>query len=159
MVGFREARGFSMSKQTHLGAWLKNEREKKGLTQMELAHMAGTTPATISRIEDGKQGAKPQRVADIARALGIDPQAALDVLSADASVKAGIVEVERVADEDELQRALMAYTGTNPILSAARATAESVAGAIRRAGPALTGDEPEEVIIRGSRKGITVVDQ
>jgi len=30
---------------------------------------------------------------------------------------------------------------------------------MRRAGPALTGDEPEDVIVKGSRKKIQVVDK
>lgn len=36
-------------KKTLIGAWLKVKREEKDLTQMELAYLAGTTPATIQK--------------------------------------------------------------------------------------------------------------
>lgn len=151
---------------THLGRWLKSHREEKKLTQMELAYAAGTTPATISRIEKGNQGATEKRVVEIAKAMGADPREALEALQADT---VGLEpEIERIPNEDELQRALMGYHGTDPALNIAAAsyreaykhqlTAEDIAGAIRRAGPPLTGEEPEEYLVRGSKKKIQVVD-
>lgn len=143
---------------THLGRWLKSHREEKKLTQMELAYAAGTTPATISRIEKGNQGATEKRVVQIATALGADPREALEALMADTPGLEPLPEMTSEPDGEYLQDSIMAYTGTNPILNAAAATARSMKELFDNAGPALTGDEPKEELVRGRRKGITKVD-
>lgn len=96
---------------------------------------------------------------ELATALGADPREALEALMADTPGLEPVVEIEREVNEEELQESIMAYTGSDPVLSAAKNTAEAVAGAMKRAGAALTGEEPEEYIVRGRRKGITRIDE
>ncbi len=69
-------------------------------------------------------------------------------------------EMTSEPDEEYLQESIMAYSGPNPILNAAAATARSMKQLFDNAGPALTGDEPKEELVRGRgpRKGITKVD-
>ena len=40
-----------------LGALIREERIRRNLTQQELAHLTGTGQKTISRIENGNEGA------------------------------------------------------------------------------------------------------
>lgn len=82
-----------------------------------------------------------------------------------------VPELESVPDEEYLQDSLMGYTGSNPILRAARRAALGEkalldeAGAVEMAKSAadaesagrVTGDEAHEVIVAGPRKGITKV--
>ena len=48
---------------------LKKRRERLGLTQAKLAHIAGVSYVTISNIENGKQEAQPSTRAAIESAL------------------------------------------------------------------------------------------
>jgi transcriptional regulator with XRE-family HTH domain len=52
------------------GLRVKQAREALGISQEELAKLAGTTDATISRYEAGKQMARPESMKDLADALG-----------------------------------------------------------------------------------------
>ena len=45
-----------------LGALLREERIRRNLTQQELADLTGTGPKTISRIENGNEGARLETV-------------------------------------------------------------------------------------------------
>jgi transcriptional regulator with XRE-family HTH domain len=51
---------------------LKDARERKGLTQLELAEMAGVSRPTVTRIESGME-ANPPTARKIAAALGLEP--------------------------------------------------------------------------------------
>ena len=50
---------------------IKELREKKGLTQQQLANLAGVTQPYLHDLEKGHRGAKPETWARIARALGV----------------------------------------------------------------------------------------
>ncbi len=51
---------------------LKNLREEQVLSQRELARMAGLTPATVWRLENGYKEARPQTIRKIAGVLGVE---------------------------------------------------------------------------------------
>ena len=50
---------------------IKELRERAGLKQSELARRIGSTPSTISRLEDGKRRLSDEYIGRIARALGV----------------------------------------------------------------------------------------
>lgn len=52
---------------------LREARQRRLLTQVELANLVGVTTATISRIETGATKARITTVRKIAKALEIDP--------------------------------------------------------------------------------------
>lgn len=54
-----------------LGAIIRNERKKRGLTQSDLSDKTGLTQATISIIEAGKPSAKLQTVILLLSALDL----------------------------------------------------------------------------------------
>ena len=57
------------------GRWLKDLREKKGLSQRELAERVGADYYTvISQIEGGRGRIPPDRYSAWAEALGVDPK-------------------------------------------------------------------------------------
>lgn len=164
--------------------WLDEALEHKGWDLKYLAEAAGVDYSNLWRTARGNPQSYPGRtrlsveavtsigllLGDVAGALKSSnypvPQGTVIV---DTPGLGDLPEFEREPDEEELQRRLMAYTGDNPVLRAGKRAAlgeqrmleeaQSVAGAIRRAGPALTGDEPEEVIVRGRRKGILKVEK
>jgi transcriptional regulator with XRE-family HTH domain len=53
-----------------LRAW----RERKALSQRELAELAGVAPLSVTRIETGHQKARPSTVRKLAKALGLKPE-------------------------------------------------------------------------------------
>lgn len=64
-----------------LGDFVKEEREKRGLTQRELGKLAGLTGSFISRIESGKyRGSSPETLIGLATALKIKPDILYKVL-------------------------------------------------------------------------------
>ena len=60
----------SNSRSTPLPA-LRNARQRRALTQRELATLAGTSSATISDLETGRRGAYPTTIRRITNSLGI----------------------------------------------------------------------------------------
>jgi transcriptional regulator with XRE-family HTH domain len=52
---------------------LKELRRERVLSLRELEEMSGVSYNTISRIEDGRQGAHPRTVRKMAEALGVEP--------------------------------------------------------------------------------------
>jgi DNA-binding Xre family transcriptional regulator len=56
-----------------IGNWILNERLSRGITQNELAKIAGTTQARISQVESGFDGVKMQTINKICLALKTDP--------------------------------------------------------------------------------------
>ena len=52
-------------------AQLRTQRVRQGLTQRELAERAGLTQATLSKLESGRQLARPTTLRKLARALKI----------------------------------------------------------------------------------------
>ena len=55
----------------NLGPIIKQLRKRKGWTQDELAHQAGTAAANISRIEAGKYHPRTELLGSIAYVLGV----------------------------------------------------------------------------------------
>lgn len=52
---------------------LKAARKAKGLTVQDVAERCGITPGSVSRIERGLMGTKPETAKKLAAELGIDP--------------------------------------------------------------------------------------
>ncbi|VVT00432.1 helix-turn-helix domain-containing protein [Erythrobacter sp. EC-HK427] len=57
-----------------LGAIIQSQRRAKGLTQAELADLAGTQQKTISAIENGNEGTKLGTLLGVIAILGLDLQ-------------------------------------------------------------------------------------
>jgi len=57
---------------------LRAYRERKALTQRELAEAAGLTRPNIARLEAGRQAAIPGTVRKLALALGVEPADLMD---------------------------------------------------------------------------------
>jgi transcriptional regulator with XRE-family HTH domain len=55
-----------------VGANIREQRRRKGLTQEELAHLAGMHPVEIGRAERGVRDLQVSSVAKIARGLKIE---------------------------------------------------------------------------------------
>ena len=54
-----------------LGAVIQTHRPGKGLTQTELARLAGTQQKTNSAIENGSEGTKPEKFISVIVHLGL----------------------------------------------------------------------------------------
>jgi HTH-type transcriptional regulator, competence development regulator len=57
---------------------LKDVRQRKALTQQQLAEKAGVNRVTIARIEGGKDEPLPTTLRKVADALGVDPEELLE---------------------------------------------------------------------------------
>lgn len=62
-----DARAFALE----LGRTIRSERKRQGLTQQELALLAGVTPRTLGKLEAGKETLRLDTVIPIIRALGL----------------------------------------------------------------------------------------
>ena len=56
----------------HVGARIKEERERLGFTQVDLANKAGLTQSHISRLESAAHSATHKTLEKIAQALGVE---------------------------------------------------------------------------------------
>jgi transcriptional regulator with XRE-family HTH domain len=63
---------------------IREERQRRGWTQIDLAYHSRVNPAEISRIENGKLKPSPGQIERLARALGVRP----DQLSSQAAERA-----------------------------------------------------------------------
>jgi transcriptional regulator with XRE-family HTH domain len=63
-------------KLTRLRMW----RERKALTQQQLAEKAGLTRVTVARVEAGLEEPYPTTVRKLANALGLEPEELMDPL-------------------------------------------------------------------------------
>ena len=52
---------------------LRGLRQSRGLTQRELAHLAGVSANTVRLLEGGRRGSYPVTVRKLATALGVTP--------------------------------------------------------------------------------------
>jgi len=59
---------------------LKLLRERKALTQAELAERAGISRITVARLEAGVDEPRPATTRKLAAALGVEPEALMDPL-------------------------------------------------------------------------------
>jgi transcriptional regulator with XRE-family HTH domain len=57
---------------------LKEARQRKMLTQAELAELAGTTEATVNRLEQGLQRPRISTVRKLAEALGLSAESLIN---------------------------------------------------------------------------------
>lgn len=55
-----------------VGQLIKEEREKSGISQNQLAKQAGISQPNLSRIESGQQDPSIATLREIAKALGVD---------------------------------------------------------------------------------------
>ncbi len=62
-------------------ARLKLLRQRKALTQQQLAEKAGVNRATIARLEGGTDEPFPTTVRKLADALGVDPEDLMEPLA------------------------------------------------------------------------------
>jgi transcriptional regulator with XRE-family HTH domain len=54
--------------------YLRELRQRKGLSQKELGDLARLSPGTVYRVENGLRGAYPGTVRKLATALEVDPE-------------------------------------------------------------------------------------
>ena len=57
----------------HIGDKVRRERIRQALRQDELAHRAGITPTTLSRIERNESEPHVSTIRSLAKALGVKP--------------------------------------------------------------------------------------
>jgi transcriptional regulator with XRE-family HTH domain len=97
---------------------LKDVRQRKALTQQQLAEKVGVNRVTIARIEGGKDEPFPTTLRKVADALGVEPEELL-APAADSRTSdpvggpvAAMVLDERIAirDEPEVRRLLRAHS-------------------------------------------------
>lgn len=81
----------NMRLRQQVGETLRAERVARGLSQADLAKLAGVTPGYISHIETGYANGTLQKVDDIFEALGVVP-----VLQADKNPDPFLVELASV---------------------------------------------------------------
>ena len=56
-----------------MGARLRHARQRKVWSLQDLAEASGVMEATLSRLENGKQAARPSTIRKLAAALDVDP--------------------------------------------------------------------------------------
>ena len=140
---------------------LKDVRQRKALTQQQLADRAGVNRVTIARIEGGKDEPFPTTVRKVADALGVEPEDLLDPptertangpastpgngTATDISIDARIA----VADEENVHRLLRSAPDLVPLINEA---AEQLSRYFPDAGLRLShvfepeGDEEELIL-------------
>jgi transcriptional regulator with XRE-family HTH domain len=110
---------------------LKDVRQRKALTQQQLADRAGVNRVTIARIEGGKDQPFPTTVRKVADALGVEPEELLEPVDgtkargpADAPVNGAATERpldERitVVGEEDVRRLLRSAPDLVPLINEA----------------------------------------
>jgi transcriptional regulator with XRE-family HTH domain len=63
-----------MAKRASYLGKLREHRQRRGLTQIELSKISGLSRATIADLEAGKRGAYQSTVKKLARALKVKPR-------------------------------------------------------------------------------------
>ena len=107
---------------------LKDVRQRKALTQAQLAERAGVNRVTIARIEGGKDEPFPTTVRKVADALGVEPEELLGVEAeapvnpAPSHARAAIVPLDNritVQDGENVARLLQADPDLVPLVNEA----------------------------------------
>lgn len=118
------------------GDWLKKERAARNLTQRALSRIANgeVSAGMIARLEGDDVGYSQAMVVRIADALS-GPEADEDereLLRREAlAASVGLdQELEAIPDDETLQSQILGYTGSDPILRSAAATARGVQEAL-----------------------------
>lgn len=134
----------SMTEQGQFGKWLEAQRERRGLSQRQLAIKAGTAAATVSKIEDGRVGVSREMVRRLAIALEVPVTDAVRAWLEDDEQEGGAI---RYVTDPETQIVVEAYEGASPMN---REIIRSLAEQIRRLerqnsiGGTITGRDDEE---------------
>lgn len=123
------------------GVFVRRTRRSLDVKQEDLAKRLGVSQAAVSDIERGDRRTIDEgEVERVVRALcaGIQPPPDAEVLIEEGLREAGILrlrrdlpEIERIPDEDELERRLAAYDGPNPGLRAAQGALAGFLHAVR----------------------------
>jgi transcriptional regulator with XRE-family HTH domain len=85
---------------------LKLWRVKRGLSQITLAKLAGTTHATVSRLETGATDYKPETVRKLATALNISFEELISMSPDQEDERSEFIDLLRNATPEERRRAL-----------------------------------------------------
>jgi transcriptional regulator with XRE-family HTH domain len=135
----------------HFGAWLRARRDERDLTGEALAALigGGFTQGRISSYETGVKNPERETVRLIAEALAQgQTRVTAEDLERDGLIAAGFApegmmlpEIERIPDEDELERRLAAYDGPNPGLRAAQGALAGFLHAVRTSEPVPPPDD------------------
>jgi transcriptional regulator with XRE-family HTH domain len=110
---------------------LKDVRQRKALTQQQLAEKAGVNRVTIARIETGKDEPFPTTLRKVADALGVEPEELLEPARETVPSRSTTVPVNgkaaplpldsriTVVDEDDVGRMLEAEPDLVPLINEA----------------------------------------
>ena len=110
---------------------LKDVRQRKALTQRQLAERAGVNRVTIARIETGKDEPFPTTVRKVADALGVEPEELLDPVAESAvngpstvpangpATHLSLDERITVVDEEDVRRLLSSEPDLLPLVNEA----------------------------------------
>jgi transcriptional regulator with XRE-family HTH domain len=110
---------------------LKDVRQRKALTQQQLAERAGVNRVTIARIESGTDEPFPTTVRKVADALGVEPEELLEPVAEKASNGPAGTPVNgtapdlsldariTVADEENVRRLLRSAPDLAPLINEA----------------------------------------
>jgi transcriptional regulator with XRE-family HTH domain len=131
--------------ETAFGAWLRDERKRRGWSGEMLAFRADTTQSIVSAIERGTRGATRDMAERLARALASDFATAEEIeqITADALLSAGFVppgglpDATRTFTEEAFFGYLETYDGPDARIKAIRGVAE-----LLHEGTATTASRP-----------------
>ena len=90
---------------------IRDERNKRGWSQSELARRAGVSPSVVNRLESGKRVGHADTIARVAAALGLNPNTVQSVLSEEEeSLEIQYVDLSKVPEGERkaLRRAIEA---------------------------------------------------
>jgi transcriptional regulator with XRE-family HTH domain len=139
---------------------LKDVRQRKALTQQQLAEKAGVNRVTIARIEGGKDEPFPTTLRKVAEALGVEPEELLEP-TAPLPIRVAVAQRElppldpriTVVDADDVARLLHAEPDLVPLINEAAVHLASyfpdVVLHLRYAVDPESG-EPEELVLGAS---------
>jgi len=149
-----------------IGAALRKQREARGLTTRDLAGLIGRNHGEISRWETGDRAAKPEHVAQILTALGVngDGYNAVMSLTYDTDSPLWVATTlpeqrQQLAAFADAEQNAAAVTVVSPLLVPGLLQTADYARAIMSGGGLLS---PEEIVTRvamrmGRREAITRV--
>ena len=92
---------------------LKDVRQRKALTQQQLAERAGVNRVTIARIESGTDEPFPTTVRKVADALGVEPEELLEPVAAPAANSTSTPRANGTAADLSLDERITVVDGAN----------------------------------------------
>ena len=103
-----------------LGEIVKAERTRSGVSQRSLARRAGTTQASISRIEAGLEEPGYERFTQIMAALGLIPDLSLAPIASHDADLARLAEQRRLMPQERLDDGLAWIEFSRDLLGTAK---------------------------------------